>query len=364
MIASQPLEAGVPRHVVDVVRTLDRTRFRVDVACPRESTLWRELEADEGVTLHAIAAARRPSPADAASLGRLLPLVRRADVVHAHSSKAGFLARAAALATGRTRRCVFTPHGWSFWAAEGAEQRLYLELERVAARWCRTIVAVGDAERDSGLAARVGRAEQYRVVRNGIDVDRFAADPQPVAGRILMVGRLAPPKRQDLAVRAVARVRAAVPEAELWLVGDGPGRDELERTVAEVGAGSFVRLLGNREDVPRLLAEAACVVLASDYEGTPLSVLEAMAAGVPVVASHVGGVGEAVLDGETGLLVPPDDEDALAAAIAEALGSPDRARALGEAGRARARAGFSLRRMVGELADLYEEVAAGGRRVR
>lgn len=357
LVASQPRDGGVAHHVLDVVRSLDRERFEIDVACTRSSILWRDLGGDPDVRLHEIADARAPSPADSLSLARLLPLVARADVVHGHSSKAGFLVRLAAAAVGRRRACVFTPHGWSFWAAGGAEARVYVALERAAARWCRTIVAVSEDERDAGLAERVGRPAQYRVITNGIDVDRFAAAPRPVAGRILMLGRLAPPKRQDLAVRAVARLRRDHPDAELWLVGDGPARHAVERVVADAEAADAVRLLGTRADVPELLAGAACVVLASDYEGAPLSVLEALAAGVPVVASRAGGIPELVDDGRTGLLVPPDDVEALAAALAAVIGDAARARAMGEAGREEARTRFSLRRMVDELEGLYEDAA-------
>ena len=152
-------------------------------------------------------------------------------------------------------------------------------------------------------------------------------------------------------MRAFGRVE----DAELLLVGDGPLRPEVERLVAELGLGERVRLVGNRSDVPVLLAEAACVVLASDYEGCPLTVLEAMAAGVPVVATRVGGVPELIDDGRTGLLVEPGDESALAAAIGRALADRD---GLGVAAREEARRRFSRERMAAEIAQLYEEVAA------
>ena len=355
LIASQPLDAGVPHHLLDVIHGLDRGRFDLVVATPRESVLWRELAADTGVELHAIGAAREPSPlADSRSFAQLVRLAAGADLIHGHSAKAGFLARAAALATGRRRRCIFTPHGWSFWAAEGRARRLYLELERAAAHWCGTIVTVGAFERDAGLEAGIGRREQYVVVPNGIDVDRFALPRKPVPGRVLMVGRFAPPKRHDLAVEAIVRVRRSHPEAELHLVGDGPSRGEVERQVDRLGAHDAVRLLGSRTDIPELLAEAACVVLASDYEGAPLSVLEAMAAGVPVVASRVAGIPELVVDGESGILVEPGSADALAGALDGLLGDPARAAAIGEAGRARARAEYSRERMAADLTAVYD----------
>lgn len=358
LIASQPLDAGVPNHVLNLVASLDPQQWRLDVACPRESVLWRRLEGRDGLQLHAIQPHRKPSPADIRSLAALLPLAKRADIIHAHSAKAGFLARLAAVARGRRRTCIFTPHGWSFWSAQSSGATFYRALERTAAHWCKAIVALSGFERDAGLAAGVGKQTQYRVIPNGIETKRFAAGPEPVPGRVVMVGRLAAPKRHDLAIRAIARVAARNSEVQLQIVGDGPRREEVERLAGELGLAGRVQLLGGRDDVPELLSQAACVVLASDYEGCPLSVIEAMAAGVPVIATRVGGLGELVQHGVTGLLVPHEDAGALAAAIGDLLSDLDRGRRLGEAGRSRARELFSVERMAAETLALYDEIEA------
>jgi glycosyltransferase involved in cell wall biosynthesis len=357
-VVSQPLAEGVPRHVLDVVQSLGSGRYEINVACPRASTLWTELEGRPGVTLHELAASRRPSPADVLTLLRLLPLARGADVIHAHSSKAGFLARLAALIRGRTDVCIFTPHAWSFWAARGFDARLYRVLERLAARWCRTIVVVSDYERVAGLSAGIGRPSQYRVVRNGVDLGQFSADPDPVPGRVVVLGRLAPQKRPDIAVRAFAQVHTQHAGAELHFVGDGPLRSDVNALIAKLGLEDSVKLLGQRSDVPALLARASCLLLASDYEGCPYSVLEAMAAGVPVVGTRVGGVGELV-DERTGLLVEPGRPDAVADAVSDLLASPERARVMGKAGREKVAQEFSVRQMTDSISELYREVAFG-----
>jgi glycosyltransferase involved in cell wall biosynthesis len=354
LFASQPLAEGVPQHVLDVVACLDRDQFEIEVACPRESILWRGLAGDPNVGLHALPASRHPSPRDAAALAKLIRLVRRADVVHVHSSKAGFLGRLAAAAGRQTRAVLFTPHAWSFWAASGALRSGYTGLERLAAHWCRTIVVVADAERRAALEARIGTPAQYRVVQNGIDTERFALPRRPVGGRVIAVGRLARQKRPDLLVHAAARLRDRHPEIEVLLVGEGPERPAVERLVSELGLGGQVQLLGNREDVPELLATAEAAVLASDYEGCPLSVLEAMAAGVPVVATHVGGVPEILADGSTGRLVEPGQPEALAAAIGDLLDDPVLRDSLGSEARRVARERFTRERMSAELAALYE----------
>jgi glycosyltransferase involved in cell wall biosynthesis len=290
-------------------------------------------------------------------LASLMPLVRRAELVHAHSSKAGFLARLAALTTGRRRRCIFTPHGWSFWAAEGPEARLYLGLERLAAHWCHSLVANSEAERAAGLRAGVGRERQYRVIVHGIDVERFAITPAPVPERIVAVTRLAPQKRNDLLVEAFALIRRTRPKAELHIVGDGPDLAALERRIVELGLEGTVCLLGRRDDVPEILSRAACFVMTSDYEGCPIAVIEAMAAGVPIVATDVGGVPELVADGESGLLVPPGAAPPIAAAVDAMLADPARASRLGHAGRTIARSRLSRDRMIRDVLRLYEEVA-------
>jgi glycosyltransferase involved in cell wall biosynthesis len=341
--------------VLEIVRGLDGGPYALTVACPRASTLWRELEGS--VALREIAPARRPAPGDARSLASLVRLVAEHDVIHAHSSKAGFLARLACALRRRGSRCIFTPHGWSFWAVDGAERALYLRLERSAARWCRAIVALSEHERDAGLSAGIGAPPLYRVIPNGIELDRFGAEPAPVAGRIVMVGRFAPPKRHDIVVRAFAEVHPRHPEAKLHLVGDGPLRDEVESLVAQLGLQHAVRFLGTRDDVPHLLVAAAAVVLASDYEALPLSLIEAMAAGVPVAATATGGIGELVTDGDNGFLVGAGDSRGLASVLGELLSDAERARAMGQRGRAEARRRFSRERMVGDLVRLYDETA-------
>ena len=351
LLVAQPVSAGVPHAVAELLRHLDPGAWDVDVMCPRRSVLWAAAAGRPGVRLHPMPDARLPAAGDVVALARLVVLLRRADVAHAHSSKAGMLVRAAAVVARRTGRVVFTPHGWSWWALGGRAAAVARRLERVAARWCATIVTVSAAERDAGLAAGVGRPGQYRVVRNGVDVDRFSRPPAPVPGRVVMVGRLAPPKRQDVAVRALAVLRRTVPAAHLELVGDGPDRPELERLAAAEGVAAAVSFLGERADVPERLRAAACVLLASGYEGCSLSVLEAMAAGRPVVASRVGGMDELVEDGVTGRLAA-NDPDAMAAALASVL-TGGAAEAMGAAGRRRARGYLSADRLAADTAAAY-----------
>jgi glycosyltransferase involved in cell wall biosynthesis len=359
LLAAQPLDGGVARHVISLVESLPQGRFDVTVACPRGSATWAALADRPGVELRAIGHQRRPSPRDLSSLLTLLKLVRRSDVVHGHSAKAGFLVRLAAKLAGKTRVCVFTPHGWSFWPFGGFERRLYLRLERLAASWCRAIVVLSAAEREAGLREGLGDSAQYRLIPNGIELGAFARRPAPASGRIVLLGRLSPPKRPDLAIRAVAELQAGMPEAELHVVGRGPLEQSARRLAAELGVSDSVRFLGSRDDVGDLLAEAACLLLASDYEACPMAVVEAMAAGVPVVATAIPGIDELVQDGRTGLIAPHDDPGALAAALREILTDGPRGRELGAAGRRVAHERLSIERMVERLTSLYEDIDPG-----
>jgi glycosyltransferase involved in cell wall biosynthesis len=356
LVATQAVETGVPIHVRELLDGLTRTAIEIDAVCPKGSVLWRALEGRAQVTLHALAGARRPAVSDVVDLTRLTKLASSATVIHLHSAKAGFLGRLAGALKHRIDACIFTPHGWSFWAFSGPEAALYLQLERVAARWCRSIVAVSHDERAAGLDRRVGTPAQYTVIHNGVDAERFTRTRTPVAGRVLLVGRLSRAKRPDIALQVLRVVRERVPNAELHIVGGGPEEPRVRRLVDELQLGDSVRLLGRRDDVGDLLADAQCLLLSSDYEGCPIAVLEAMAAGVPVVATDVGGVPELVVDGETGLLADRRGVHALAEAVERILTEPAYATRLAEAARTRARERFSLEAMRTATYGVYERL--------
>ena len=355
LLAAQPHDGGVARHLITLVRALPDGQFEVDVACPRGSLAWTSLEGT-GVELHPIESHREPRPGDARSWATLVRLAGRADVIHVHSAKAGFLGRLAAATRGRRRACVFTPHGWSWWAAEGAEARLYLSLERLAARWCRTIVALSRAEREAGLDVRVGNREQYRVIPNGVPLERFALVRRPGARPDPDGRQAAAPKRPDLAIRALAAVREHVPGASCTSSETARCALRPRRSRPSSGSRGAVRFLGTREDVPMLLAEAECALLASDYEGCPLAVVEAMAASVAVAATEARG----------GRARPSwSDRSGGAARRSRGAGAgrprrsagPERPAAMGTVGRQVAEAELSLELMMGRLVALYEEAA-------
>ena len=303
----------------------------------------REAAHDSGVALVELRNVRRSiNPwRDLLGLIELVRLCRRLqpDIVHAHSSKAGALGRLAAAIAGVPIR-VFTVHGWSFAAYGGLAGHLYLWVERRLERLTTSVVCVARSARELGTAAGACRAERTVVIPNAVDVESFAS-VRPHAGppRIVSIGRLAFPKDFSTLVEALADARG---EWRASFVGEGPLRAAIAEEVCSRGLESRIELLGTRGDVPELLASADVFVLSSRSEGFPVSILEAMAVGLPVVATDVGGVAEAVLDGETGLLVPPGDGRALSAALERLLRDDALRRRLGDAGRERALREFDV----------------------
>jgi glycosyltransferase involved in cell wall biosynthesis len=273
----------------------------------------------------------------------LVVLMRRLrpDVVHANSSKAGVLGRIAAALAGVPIR-IFTVHGWAFKAYAGLASALYRWVDRGVQPLTTMTVCVAERERTAGLAARTCHPDLTVVIPNAVDLEavpraRLDGDPP----QVVTVGRLAAPKDPLTLVHALARIDATPFRA--LVVGDGPDRASVEAEVRALGLQAVVELAGIRGDVAGLLASGDVFVLSSRSEGAPMSILEAMAAGLPVVATDVGGVGELVAHGVTGLLAPPGDPDALAAALERLLADPALRRTLGAAGRERARERFDLR---------------------
>jgi glycosyltransferase involved in cell wall biosynthesis len=278
---------------------------------------------------------------DALALLELVRLCRRLrpNIVHAHSSKAGALGRLAAALAGVPVR-IFTVHGWSFAAYGGLPGRLYLLVERRLRRLTTAVVCVAAAARDVGVAAGACRSERTVVIHNAVDLASFGR-PEHIDGapRVVSIGRFAFPKDFTTLVEALAAVQA---EYRAAFVGEGPLLREVAATIEARGLTERIDLLGTRCDVPDVLASADIFVLSSRSEGFPISILEAMGAGLPVVATDVGGVDESVVEGETGLLIPAGDPGALAAALDLLLTDRALRQRLGAAGRERVRRQFDV----------------------
>jgi glycosyltransferase involved in cell wall biosynthesis len=290
---------------------------------------------------------------DILGLVELVRLCRRfrPDIVHANSAKAGLLGRLAAFIAGVPIR-IFNAHGWAFATHPGRRSWVYLWGDRIMRPLTTTVICVAENEVARGLAAGTCNADRTVVIRNGIELNGVPTW-RPTAGApvIVTVGRLHPPKDFVTFVRALAALDADAFRAVI--VGDGPDRAQIEAEIRRLGLGRSVELVGRHDAVPELLAESDIFALSSTSEAMPMTILEAMAAALPIVASAVGGVPELVVHAESGLLVPQRDPDALAGAIGRLLADPELRRRLGSSARARAETLFDLSSFRQAHVELY-----------
>jgi glycosyltransferase involved in cell wall biosynthesis len=343
---------GSERHLLTLLPALERLGVEL-VFVGLDDPAWDPAPFYDALTVPTV---RLPAPRD---LDPLVPLrLRRAlrsvrpDVVHTHLVHAdvyGALAGA--------RPLVSTKHN-----DDPFRTGPFRHVERALARRVDRVIAITEALARFTVEAVGLPREKVEVVPYGLDESPASWGPNPPvvvpegAHVLLAVCRLARQKGLDVAVQALARVRETQPDAVLVVLGEGPERATLERLASELGLGSAVFLPGRVGDVAAWLERAALLVHPVRWEGFGLALLEAMLASRPVVASGVSSVPEIVADGETGLLVPPDDAEALAAAVAGLLGDPGRAARLGSAGLERARAEFSVGRMARRTLAVYEGV--------
>jgi len=357
---------GAERALVEIVSRLDRTRWSPTVfnlSCTGVlSTRLREL----GVPCEDLGRGRRP---ELRVIWRLYRAIARFDpeLVQSFLFHANVASRLAALLAGvpvvvsGIRVAEHRRNGHLAWD----RRTQFLATHNVC-------VSEGVA-RFSTLTGGLPAAK-VSVIPNGVDFDRFdRAVPLdrsdlaiPSAAPVLVgVGRLDPQKGWELLIDAMPAVWAEIPEARLLIAGDGPLRDDLKTRIDAIDTRARIRLLGYRDDIPRLLKTADLVVAPSQWEGMPNAVLEGMAAGRPIVATAAEGVTELIEPGQHGLVVPVGDGHALAKAIVQMLTNRDAARWMGQAARDRARTGFTWGRVASAYDDLYRrllaEVAVSGR---
>jgi glycosyltransferase involved in cell wall biosynthesis len=263
---------------------------------------------------------------DFSTMGRLTDCIRSLDVdlIHTHGYKASLYA----LAANRSPRrpMVATCHNWT---REILSVRLYGAVERHCLRWFDLVFCVAETTRQVLLKSGIS-PEKAIVIPNGIEVERFAGGSASLSGQIPpnatvigMVGRLAAEKGFDRVIQVAPNFLERFPQSYFVLVGDGPKREELMHLTDRLGVKSRVLFAGRREDMPDVYRSFDMMVLPSLNEGMSMTVLEAMAAGVPVVASRVGAMPDFVDHGRTGLLVEPDDPDGTQHAIETLLGNPE-----------------------------------------
>jgi glycosyltransferase involved in cell wall biosynthesis len=354
----EALEGGTSRHLRDLVRFTPDVEQHVAVpeariGAPTDENALNALRA-AGAAVHLVPMTRRPP---SASNARAVPTIRRlarivgADVVHAHSSLGGALGRIATWGSGIPR--VYTPNGLATHPAA-------LAVERGLGRLTDAFVAVSDSEAELVRRLRLVPERRLHVIPNGIDPDLPATGPDlrelggvPAdAPLVVSVGRLIEQKAPLLVVETLVRVLRGRPDAYALLIGDGSLHAEVDAALTRSGLGSRLRRLPVVPDVAAGLATATVVLLLSTFEGAPYVPLEAMRAGVPVIATDVVGTRD-IVDSAVGGLVPTGDAQAAAAAVLRLLGTPDTAMQLGQAGRERVTSQYSAHAMGRRHFDLY-----------
>jgi glycosyltransferase involved in cell wall biosynthesis len=365
----EALEGGTARHLVDVVRHAKGTAHEVVIPVERIGGVTDEAAEghlrEAGATVHHLGMRRTPwSPANAAALVRLARLVRRVepDVVHGHSSIGGLLARLAAAGTGRPR--VYTPNGVT-------DVRAGRWVERALAPLTDRVVAVSTSEAATVVDLHLAAADRVATIPNGIDLEPAARidlrSRLGIGAGVPLVGsiaRLVPQKAPLDLVAAAAAVRAEVPEARFVLVGDGALAGEVDAAVRTAGLEGVLQRIPVLPGAAGLLADLDVFLLTSRFEGGPYAPLEAMREGAAVVLTDVVGSRDAVEDGRTGLLVPPGEPAAAAAAVVGLLRDPARRASLISAARERVAQRFDVRAMGAAHDALYADLTRSSRRAR
>jgi glycosyltransferase involved in cell wall biosynthesis len=335
VITRSDVIGGAQLHVFELARGL-RAAGHVVTVITGEGPFIDKLRAAEVPVWPVPELIRAIDPiTDARAIARLHTALRafNPDLISTHSTKAGWLGRVVGKAMGVP--VLVTAHGWLVEPGRLATwQKIAKLAERASAPLADAILCVSDYDRQLALDHRIAPADKLRMVHNALpDSEVALADPGVSPATLVMVARFESPKDPLTAIAALARLRGL--EWSCELIGDGPMRPQVERAIAEQGLGDRITLAGMRDDVPTRLAQAQVFMLITRREGFPIAVLEAMRAGLPVVASDVGGIAEAVVEGETGSLVRPGDPAALADALVPLLRDPTLRLHQGRAGRQR-----------------------------
>ena len=361
---------GVPEHIVLLLKRLS-DRYDCTLTCREILDEHRTRLEPAGVKIILIDLARTPSPLrDLRALVRLAIMIRRGkfDIVHSHMSKGAMIGGLAGRLAGAPL-VLNTAHnlGWLALTNPLARRLFWIYDKLLFALTLDRLVMVSQTREEQIVRAGLIGPDRVETIMNGIDADDLRSKASTGVDRkdlnvpdnallIVTVARYVWFKAIDRLIEAVSLLGDAARNCRFVVIGDGEQGPALQRMIAQRGLEDRVTLLGPRLDVPRILALADLFVLPSVSEGMPIAIMEAMALGLPVVATAVGGVPELVVDGETGLLVPPRDPAALADAIRRVIDDEGDRKRLGEAGRARVRTFFTDAVMAQRTDDLYRRL--------
>jgi glycosyltransferase involved in cell wall biosynthesis len=365
--------AGVRRYVTYLLQH-QSPHWRMEVACPtvRQASYGDIAFVEEikqlGVPVHAVPMQRGIGLTDALALRELWSVIRRGhyDLIHTHSSKAGFLGRLTARLSGVP--VVHTPNGLYYLGQHGVKRWFYRTLEHLAGFLTTEMIAVSEGECAVIARDRLIKPDRLCVIENGVDAAQIRQQADSAAGQQLRealqlngqrpvigaAGRLVPQKDPLTFVRAAARLKEAIPAARFIWCGDGELRAETERLAAQARVPLIVP--GHQENSAAIMRAYDLFILPSVYEGLPFALLEAMALGVPIVATDIGGVRDVLGHEAAGWLTPPQDAEALAAQITSAWRQPEEALRRAQTAQQLVATRFSVEHMVQRHLALYKQI--------
>ncbi len=350
---------GAQVYLLELAASFKENGEEVIVLAGGEGILFEHLKA-RGIACRSVKNLVHPVKVfkDAAAFFEIRAILKACgpSLVSTHSNKAGLLGRLAAKSLGLP--AVHTSHGFLFGGREKSPAGyFYRVMEKLGSAAASKVIAVAESEAALAGKFKVIPEEKLAVIHNGLpDLEQtLIADPLAEPPQLVMVARFAVPKDHRTLLTALGDLKEY--PWQLALVGEGPGLQEAKKLARQLEINERVAFLGTREDVPNILAEAQVFVLSTLREGFPLSVLEAMRAGLPVVASNVGGVPEAVIDARTGLLFAPGDHLGLRDQLKFLLENPEKRKEMGQAGRKLFMEQFTLEKMSTKTAALYRSLA-------
>ena len=345
---------GAERLLVNLLEEFDRERFEVAAVSlyPETGTILEREIREKGLKVYYLNKHKGPDPRMVPQLWNIFQDFRP-DVVHTHLSVLRYTLLPALFC--RVPVQVHTVHNIAQKEVDQVGKLVHWFAFRLAG-----VVPVSISQEVAVTVRNLyGHEIETPVIYNGIPTGRFSAytNRKDENNTILLhVGRFSLQKNHKLLIEAFALAVKECSRLRLWLVGDGELKSDIEKLVAEKGLSSYVSFLGIRADVAELLGQCDIFALPSDWEGVPLTVLEAMAAGKPVIATAVGGVPELVKDGETGILIPPQDTKSLAQAILKLATNPELGQQMGQRGQTRAKEQFDIARTTRNYESLYMEL--------
>ena len=365
---------GAQKHVLSLIEHLNPEQFDPLLVASSESAelvpYAKNILRDRLILLDSLKREVNPME-DFKAYRQICAVLKRnsADIVHTHSSKAGILGRWAAWQA-KIPHIVHTIHGFGFTPEQSQWQRVgFTRLEQETAKITQRLIAVSKATLEEGSRFNIGRRAQYEWIPCGIDANEFKhiSDAQTLRLKqelgipkespvITMVACFKPQKAPLDFVKVSAMVARRFPQVYFLMVGDGAMRPQIECLRKELKMDQRLILAGWRWDIPVILSASDGVVLTSRWEGLPLTLLEAMASGKPIVATHAGGSSEVILNGENGFLVNPGDVEGIAGALIQLLSDPLLAVAMGRSGRERLTREYDVKYMVRRIERLYREL--------